>query len=82
MPGDRVRIGVLGCASIAQRRMLPSMCRQPLVEIAAIASRDPGRAGSFAARFGGVPVTGYAELLARPDVDAVYLPLPPGLQRS
>jgi len=79
VPGDRVRIGVLGCADIAQRRMLPSMCRQPLVEIAAIASRDPGRAGSFAARFGGVPVTGYAELLARPDVDAVYLPLPPGL---
>jgi dTDP-3,4-didehydro-2,6-dideoxy-alpha-D-glucose 3-reductase len=77
--GDRVRVGVLGCASIAERRMLPSMGRQPLVEIAAIASRDPARAASFAARFGGEPVTGYDALLARPDVDAVYLPLPPGL---
>ncbi|GGS05591.1 oxidoreductase [Streptomyces humidus] len=77
--GRRLRVGVLGCAGIAERRMLPSMAYQPLVEIAAVASRDGARAEAFAARFGGEPVTGYDRLLEREDVDAVYLPLPPEL---
>ncbi|MFJ6666453.1 Gfo/Idh/MocA family protein [Streptomyces sp. NPDC091383] len=81
LPGgaDRLRVGVLGCASIAERRMLPSMAHEPLIEITAIASRDGDRAKGFAARFGGAPVEGYERLLERPDVDAVYLPLPPQL---
>nr|ADE34511.1 SsfS4 [Streptomyces sp. SF2575] len=73
------RIGVLGCADIARRRMLPSMARQPLVRLAAVASRDAGRAAAFAAEFGCAAVTGYDALLARDDIDAVYLPLPPAL---
>ncbi|MEU8552279.1 Gfo/Idh/MocA family oxidoreductase [Streptomyces roseoverticillatus] len=80
-PGTRgpLRIGVLGCASIAERRMLPSMLRQPRVRVTAVASRDAAKAASFAARFGGDPVVGYERLLERPDVDAVYIPLPPGM---
>ncbi len=74
-----LRIGVLGCASIAERRMLPSMLAQPLVEVVAIASRTRSKAEAFTARFGGHPVQGYEHLLAREDVDAVYLPLPPEL---
>ncbi|MER7675920.1 Gfo/Idh/MocA family oxidoreductase [Streptomyces sp. NPDC096934] len=77
--GPVLRIGVLGCADIAGRRMLPSMARQPLVEVTAVASRTPARARAFTDRFGGTPVTGYARLLEREDVDAVYLPLPPEL---
>ncbi|MFE0137507.1 Gfo/Idh/MocA family protein [Streptomyces sp. NPDC059037] len=54
---DRVlRIGVLGCAGIAERRMLPSLAAQPLVRVTAVASRREERARSFAQRFGGVPV--------------------------
>jgi predicted dehydrogenase len=63
-----VRIGVLGCADIALRRMLP-----------AIASRDPAKAAEQARRYGCRAVPGYAELLDRDDVDAVYVPLPTGL---
>ncbi|MET9041169.1 Gfo/Idh/MocA family protein [Streptomyces mirabilis] len=74
-----LRIGVLGCADIAERRMLPSMARQPLVEVTAIASRSLAKARAFTGRFGGTPVAGYAGLLERDDVDAVYLPLPPEL---
>jgi len=46
----------------------------------AIASRDPGRAGAMAARHG-IPRahSDYRELLADPDIDAVYLPLPNSL---
>ncbi|MFJ7208343.1 Gfo/Idh/MocA family protein [Streptomyces sp. NPDC098789] len=74
-----LRIGVLGCADIADRRMLPSMLRQPLVRITAIASRTIEKARHFTDRFGGAPLAGYEKVLERADVDAVYIPLPPEL---
>lgn len=76
---DPVRIGVLGCAGIAQRRMLPAMAADPEVELVAVASRDAAKARATADRFGCRAVHGYAELLARGDVDAVYVPLPAAL---
>ncbi|WP_228456167.1 Gfo/Idh/MocA family protein [Streptomyces durbertensis] len=69
-------MGLLGCADIAQRRALPSLARLRDITLTAVASRDAGKAESFARRFGADPVTGYEELLARPDLDAVYIPLP------
>ncbi|MGV9290765.1 Gfo/Idh/MocA family protein [Streptomyces sp. NPDC003719] len=74
-----LRLGVLGCADIARRRMLPSLEHQPLVTVAAVASRSPERAREFTDRFGGVPLGSYERLLERDDVDAVYVPLPPEL---
>ncbi|WP_433226646.1 Gfo/Idh/MocA family protein [Microtetraspora malaysiensis] len=71
-----VRFGVLGCADIAWRRMLPAMAAEPDVRLVAVASREEAKARKFAARFGCEPVTGYRNLLLRPDVDAVYVPLP------
>lgn len=72
-------LGVMGCAEIARRRTLPAIAVTPQVETVALASRDPAKASRFAAEFGGAPVTGYAALLDRPDVDAVYIALPPAL---
>ncbi|HEX6967815.1 MAG TPA: Gfo/Idh/MocA family oxidoreductase [Micromonosporaceae bacterium] len=74
-----VRLGLIGCADIALRRVLPAVARLPGVELTAVASREAARAAAVAQRFGGEPVVGYAKLLRRPDVDAVYLPLPTGL---
>ncbi|MCQ4212352.1 Gfo/Idh/MocA family protein [Streptomyces longispororuber] len=76
---DRVRMGVLGCADIAWRRMLPALTAHPSVEVVAVGSRDPAKAAAFTGRFGGEPVTGYEAVLDRSDVDAVYVPLPPSL---
>jgi NDP-hexose-3-ketoreductase len=82
-PADApVRIGVLGCAGIAWRNTLPAMLRVSEVELVAMASRDLAKAERFATRFGGVAVRGYAELLERPDIDAVYVALPNGLHRE
>ncbi|KUM93618.1 oxidoreductase [Streptomyces cellostaticus] len=72
-------MGVLGCADIAWRRMLPVLAGHPCVEVVAIGSRDAAKAAAFARRFGGAPVTGYEAVLDRSDVDAVYVPLPPAL---
>lgn len=71
-----VRVGVLGCADIARRRMLPALAGQPLVDLVAVASRDLVKARSFAEPFGCEAVQGYERLLARADIDAVYIPLP------
>jgi NDP-hexose-3-ketoreductase len=71
-----LRLGVLSAASIAWRKMLPAVAAEPAVTVTAVASRDQAKARKFTDAFGGEPVAGYAELLERPDVDAVYLPLP------
>ncbi|WP_067793997.1 Gfo/Idh/MocA family protein [Actinomadura formosensis] len=75
----RLRFGVLGCADIAWRRAIPALCGDPRAELVAVASRDIAKARRFADRFGCAAVEGYGPLLARPDIDAVYVPLPPGL---
>jgi dTDP-3,4-didehydro-2,6-dideoxy-alpha-D-glucose 3-reductase len=74
-----LRFGILGCADIAWRRTLPAMADEPSVRVVAVASRDRDKAAAFADRFGAAAVTGYANLLARDDIDAVYVPLPTGL---
>jgi len=74
-----LRVGLMGCADIARRRMLPAMAASPDVEIAAIASRDLDRAAACARRFGGRPLRGYDALLRSADVTAVYVPLPTAL---
>ncbi|MFE9427179.1 Gfo/Idh/MocA family protein [Kitasatospora sp. NPDC006697] len=76
---EPIRIGVLGCADIAVRRMLPAMLAADDIEVAAVASRDAAKAASTAHRFAASPVHGYAALLDRSDLDAVYVPLPAAL---
>ncbi|RKE21296.1 Gfo/Idh/MocA family protein [Streptomyces sp. TLI_171] len=76
MTDTALRIGVLGCAEIARRRMLPAIAAQPGLRLAAIASRDPERAKPLAEQYGCRAVTGYRALVEDPDVDAVYVPLP------
>ncbi|MFF2194954.1 Gfo/Idh/MocA family protein [Streptomyces sp. NPDC058157] len=75
---DPVRVGVLGCASIARRRVLPALAASTAARLVAVAGRSPGRTAEVAAAFG-CEAAGYEELLARPDVEAVYVPVPTGL---
>ncbi|MFI9721096.1 Gfo/Idh/MocA family protein [Streptomyces sp. NPDC052396] len=74
-----LRLGTLGCAEIARRRMLPAMAAGAGTEVRAVASRDLATAEATAAPYGATAVRGYAELLEREDVDAVYVPLPAAL---
>ncbi|MCG3178524.1 MAG: 1,5-anhydro-D-fructose reductase [Phycisphaerae bacterium] len=74
-----LRVGVMGCAAIARRAMIPAMRLAEGVRLVAVASRTESKAAQFAREFGGEPVVGYAALLDRDDIDAVYMPLPTGL---
>ncbi|MET9539766.1 Gfo/Idh/MocA family oxidoreductase [Streptomyces sp. NPDC006553] len=77
-----LRLGLLGCADIAVRRMLPAVAAHPDLEIAVIGSRDPDRAKAVAERFGGRPAAGYDAVLAAEDVDLVYAPVPAALHET
>ena len=73
----RIRWGVLGAAGIAAKAVIPAIQSSRLGHVTAIASRDAGKAREMAARFGIAKAYGsYEELLADPDIDAIYNPLP------
>jgi NDP-hexose-3-ketoreductase len=77
-----LRFGVLGCADIAWRRVLPALRADESVQLVAIASRNPDKARLFAERFKAEAVVGYQMLLDRSDIDAVYVPLPVALHQK
>ena len=79
---DPVRVGILGCASIAWRSMGPALSADPSIRLVAVASRTAENARRFAERFGVEAVVGYQRLLERPDIEAVYVPLPTGLHHE
>ncbi len=78
-----VRWGILSTAKIGTEKVIPAMQQGALSEITAIASRDADRARA-AAELLGIPNSygSYDELLADPDIDAVYNPLPNHLHVS
>jgi xylose dehydrogenase (NAD/NADP) len=74
---EKVKWGILGCAGIAERAFLPAIKKARQAEIMAIASRDLEKARSWAEKFQLKKAYGsYEELLADPEIEAVYIPLP------
>jgi predicted dehydrogenase len=75
-----VRIGILGAAGIAPLALINPARGNAEVVVAAVAARDVSRARAFAAKHGIANVhDSYEALIADPDLDAVYNPLPNGL---
>jgi len=74
---QKVRWGVLGVARIATVKVIPAMQQGRLSQIVGIASRDRAKAAE-AARVLGIPKVygSYEDMLADPEIEAVYNPLP------
>ena len=73
----KVRWGVLSTANIGVKKVIPAMQQGQLCRVAAIASRDLAKATAIAAQLNIPTVYGsYEELLADPNIDAIYNPLP------
>jgi predicted dehydrogenase len=72
-----LRWGILSTANIGVGKVIPGLQASQRSEVVAIASREAGRAEA-AARALAIPRAhgSYEALLADPDVDAVYIPLP------
>ena len=76
-PMDKVRWGVLSTAKIATTKVIPAMQKGEWSEVSAIASRDRGKATEAAGKLGIARSYGsYEELLADPEIEAIYNPLP------
>jgi predicted dehydrogenase len=78
--GEQVRWGILGTASIAESAFLPALRETGDGVAATVGSRDLERGRRWAEEQGvGRAVQGYDAVIADPDVEAVYIPLPNGL---
>jgi len=76
----KIRWGVLSTANIGLKKVIPGMQRCEHATVNAIASRDLSKAREAAASLGIARAYGsYEELLADPEIDAIYNPLPNNL---
>lgn len=77
---DTVRIGILGAARIAPSAVIKPARNVGEAVVTAVAARDRSRAEAFAAKHA-IPTVddSYTALVADPEIDAIYNPLPNGL---
>ncbi|CAN5322132.1 Gfo/Idh/MocA family oxidoreductase [soil metagenome] len=74
---EPVRWGVLSTAKIAREKVIPAIARSELANVVAIASRSEEPARKVAQELGIDRAYGsYEDLLADPEIEAVYIPLP------
>lgn len=78
---EKINIGVMGCANIAKRSVIPTIISNQNFNLVAVASRSELKANEFASLFNVKPIVGYENLLNE-EIDAVYMPLPTGLHEE
>ncbi len=78
----RIKIGVIGCANVAERCMIPAIKAIGDLDLIAVASRTKDKAEFFANKFSCKAVVEYSNLIDRDDIEAVYIPLPTGLHEE
>ena len=81
-PNSKLRWGILGCARITRRGLIPGLRASQTGELVAIASRSAATAGEWAKEFT-IPRShgSYEDLLTDPMIDAIYIPLPNELHK-
>jgi 1,5-anhydro-D-fructose reductase (1,5-anhydro-D-mannitol-forming) len=80
--GRRFRWAVVGIGRHSRLYVIPALAGSRSSELAALVTRDPAGARSFAARWGAPPIYGdYEQALADPEIDGVFLVTPNDLHR-
>ncbi|MFN2341158.1 MAG: Gfo/Idh/MocA family protein [Halanaerobium sp.] len=80
---EKIKWGILGCANIARKAVIPGILGAGNSELYAVASRSKEKAADFAEEFGAAKFyDDYDKLLADQEIDAVYIPLPNGLHKK
>lgn len=74
---EKIRWGIISTANIGLKRVIPAIQASRNGEVVAVASRSLEKAQDFAAQTGIPRAYGsYEELIADPEIDAIYNPLP------
>ena len=79
---DKVKIGILGCANIAERFTIKAFQAIGNAKVVSIASRSEEKAKSWAEKFNIPKAESYDSLIKNPEIDAIYTPLPIGLHKE
>ncbi len=83
METQRIGIGFIGAGGIARQRHLPGLKAIPGVELVAVANRHRASAEKVAAEYGfGHVCNDWREVIARDDVDAIFIAAPPYLHKD
>lgn len=80
--GPKIRFGIIGCSSIAERTMIPAIINTKNACVQNIGSRNVVKAKKFARRFSCECFGTYEDVLNDKNIDAVYISLPIGLQEE
>jgi D-xylose 1-dehydrogenase (NADP+, D-xylono-1,5-lactone-forming) len=82
MAARKLSWGILGCARITRRGLIPGIAASKSGSLVALASRDLATARAWAGEFGIPKAYGsYQELLDDPAIEAVYIPFPNELHK-
>jgi UDP-N-acetylglucosamine 3-dehydrogenase len=73
---NKLKVGVIGCGSIAKHRHLPEYARNEQVEIVAVCDIVEDRVNEFGELYKAKAYTNYEEILANPDIDAISVCTP------
>jgi predicted dehydrogenase len=73
---SQLKVGVIGCGSIAKHRHLPEYANNKEVEIVAVCDIVEDRVNEIAAQYNAKAYTNYEELLANHEIDAVSVCTP------
>ena len=77
MPYEMIRWGILSTAKIGVQKVIPAMQNSRLGKVIAISSRNTDQARQVAAQLKiDKAYSSYEQLLADPEIDAIYNPLP------
>jgi len=78
----KIRFGIIGCSSIAQRSTIPAIIESRKSQLEMIGSRSLTKAKKISKYFSCNSFGNYDEILEKNDIDAVYISLPIGLQEK
>lgn len=76
---EQVRVGILGCANIAKRFLIPAFQSLDEYNLVGIASRNQNLSKEFSEKFSIQSYKSYDQLITSKDINAIYIPLPNGL---
>ena len=77
-----LNIGVLGCANIAQKAVIPAIKSIEELQLSAVASRSKDKAEKLASKFNCRAYADYSRLIDDEDIRIIYIPLPTGLHEE
>jgi predicted dehydrogenase len=77
-----IKIGIIGCSSIGETRVLPALLNVNGLKLWRVGSRDLTKAAKFAGQFKAPKFGSYTDVINDVEIEAIYISLPPTIQEE